>query len=198
VTLRDARVAVVIDYASRRRRRRRRRRLTNTSSSRRWKKLSLTANPVIQKTEQPQQARPLFNPVFWLLNRGQDIPSWFSLDSERIASLTVVRPEYETRLTAASVLAPQFRGADGAAPDALAAFASSFAGGTDGMSLQALVDISQLARTQGMGLHEIDDAVRCFKVGATENPCARNTSKTKSGRPASRFRRGSKGSGKQR
>lgn len=170
VMLRDARVAVVIDYASR---------LTTSPQAPEaneykffaaLEKLSLTANPVIQKTEQPQQARPLFNPVFWLLNRGQDIPSWFSLDSERIASLTVVRPEYETRLTAASVLAPQFRGAEGATPDALAAFASSFAGGTDGMSLQALVDISQLARTQGMGLHEIDDAVRCFKVGATENP----------------------------
>ncbi len=38
------------------------------------------------------------------------------------------------------------------------------------MSLQAMVDISQLARTQGMGIHDVDDAVRCFKVGATENP----------------------------
>jgi energy-coupling factor transporter ATP-binding protein EcfA2 len=171
--LRDVRVATVIDYASR---------LTTTPQTPEaneykffaaMEKLSHVANPIIPKSDQTAaavQAKPLFNPVFWLLNRGQDIPSWFSLDSERIASISVVRPEYETRLSAAAVLAPQFRGGEGASAEVLSAFSSGFAGGTDGMSLQAMVDISQLARTQGMGIHEVDDAVRCFKVGATENP----------------------------
>ena len=170
VTLRDVRVATVIDYASR---------LTTTPQTPEaneykffaaMEKLSLVANPVIQKAEPASSIKPLFNAVFWLLNRGQDIPSWFSLDSERIASISVVRPEYETRLSAAIVLAPQFRGDGETSAEALSEFSSNFAGGTDGMSLQAMVDISQLARTQGMGLQEVDDAVRCFKVGATENP----------------------------
>lgn len=169
-TLRDLRVAVVIDYASR---------LTTspqTPEANEYKffaameKLSHVANPVIQKTDQAVQPRPLFNAVFWLLNRGQDIPSWFSLDSERIASISVVRPEYETRLSAAVVLAPQFSGGEIASAETLSEFSTHFAGGTDGMSLQAMVDISQLARTQSIGIHEVDDAVRSFKVGATENP----------------------------
>ena len=169
-TLKDVRIAVVIDYASR---------LTTspqTPEANEYKffaameKLSLVTNPVIPKSEQPAPIKPLFNAVFWLLNRGQDIPSWFSLDSERIASISVVRPEYETRLSAAAVLAPQFQGGNGASAEALSEFSSNFAGGTDGMSLQAMVDISQLARTQGMGIQEVNDAVRCFKVGATENP----------------------------
>ena len=168
--LRDVRVAIVIDYASR---------LTTspqTPETNEYKffaameKLSHVANPVIQKSDQVAQPRPLFNAVFWLLNRGQDIPSWFSLDSERIASISVVRPEYETRLSAAAVLVPQFRKGDGASVETLSEFSTNFAGGTDGMSLQAMVDISQLARTQGMSVGEVDDAVRCFKVGATENP----------------------------
>ncbi len=168
-TLRDVRGAVVIDYASR---------LTTspqTPETNEYKffvameKLSLVTNPIIPKSEQTAKPKPLFNAVFWLLNRGQDIPSWFSLDSERIASISVVRPEYETRLSAAAVLAPQFRSGDRASA-ALSEFATRFAGGTDGMSLQAMVDISQLARTHGMGVGEVDDAVRCFKVGATENP----------------------------
>lgn len=179
VTLRDVRVGVVIDYASR---------LTTTPQAPEaneykffaaMEKLSLVANPVIQKTEQPKTMRPLFNPVFWMLNRGQDIPSWFSLDSERIASITVVRPEYETRLSAAAVLAPKFQGRDSALDESRSAFVTSFADGTDGMSLQAMVDIAQLARTQGMGLHDIDDAVRCFKVGATENPWRKDYLKEK-------------------
>jgi ATP-dependent Clp protease ATP-binding subunit ClpA len=172
-TLRDVRVATVIDYASR---------ITPTPQTpdvteykffASMEKLSLVTNPVIPKTEQRAmtvKAKPLFNAVFWLLNRGQDIPSWFSLDSERIASISVVRPEYETRLSAAAVLAAQFRDCDTASAEMLAEFASNFAAGTDGMSLQAMVDISQIARTQGMAIEEVDDAVRCFKVGATENP----------------------------
>lgn len=177
--MRDVRVGVVIDYASR---------LTTTPQQPEaseykffaaMEKLSFVANPVIQKNEHPKTTRPLFNPVFWLLNRGQDIPSWFSLDSERIASITVVRPEYEARLSAAAVLAPQFHGADGSSSDARSEFARSFADGTDGMSLHAMVDIAQLARTQGMALHEVDDAVRCFKVGATENPWRKDYLKEK-------------------
>ena len=173
VLLRDVRIATVIDYASR---------LTTTPQTPEaneykffvaMEKLSQVANPIIPKPDQSTivvQAKPLFNPCFWLLNRGQDIPSWFSLDSERIASISVVRPEYEIRLSAAAVLASQFRDEDGASAETLASFSSGFAEGTDGMSLQAMVDISQLAKTQGMGIHEVDDAVRCFKVGATENP----------------------------
>lgn len=173
VLLRDVRIATVIDYASR---------LTTTPQTPEaneykffvaMEKLSQVANPIIPKPDQSTivvQAKPLFNLCFWLLNRGQDIPSWFSLDSERIASISVVRPEYEIRLSAAAVLASQFRDRDGASAETLAGFSSGFADGTDGMSLQAMVDISQLAKTQGMGIHEVDDAVRCFKVGATENP----------------------------
>lgn len=178
-TLRDVRVAVVIDYASR---------LTTTPQTPEaaeykffsaMEKLSQVANPVIPKSDQPSLSKPLFNAFFWLLNRGQDMPSWFSLDSERIASVAVVRPEYEARLNAASVLAPQFKGADTASPEAMGEFCATFAGGTDGMSLQAMVDISQLARTQGMGVGEVDDAVRCFKVGAMENPWRKDYLKDK-------------------
>jgi ATP-dependent Clp protease ATP-binding subunit ClpB len=182
VTLRDMRVAVVIDYASR---------LTTTPQTPEateykffaaMEKLSLIASPVIPKFDQasqPAQRKPLFNALFWLLNRRQDIPSWFSLDSERIASISVVRPEYETRLSAAGVLAPQFRDAETASSETRAEFAANFAGGTDGMSLQAMVDISQLARIQAMGVEEVDDAVRCFKVGAIENPWRKDYLKEK-------------------
>jgi DNA polymerase III delta prime subunit len=181
-TLRDTRVATVIDYASR---------LTTTPQTPEaneykffaaMEKLSFIANPVIPKfdqTSQPAQRKPFFNALFWLLNRRQDIPSWFSLDSERIASIAVVPPEYETRLSAAAVLAPQFRDGETASSEARAEFAAKFAGGTDGMSLQAMVDISQIARTQGMDVAEVDDAVRCFKVGAIENPWRKDYLKEK-------------------
>ncbi len=115
-------------------------------------------------------SKPLFNPVLWLLNRPQDLPSWLTLDSERVASLSVGRPDYETRLAAARQLAPLFVGHAEADAAAREQFVRSFANGTEGMGLTALADITQLADHQRLGLTAIDDAVRCYKVGALDNP----------------------------
>jgi len=92
--------------------------------------------------------KPLFNPVLWLLNRPQDLPSWLTLDSERVASLTVGRPDYETRQAAARQLAPLFAGYAEASEAARAQFIKSFANGTEGMGLSALADITELANHQ--------------------------------------------------
>ena len=49
-----------------------------------------------------------FNPVLWLVNRAQDLPSWLTLDSTRVAVLTIGLPDYETRLEAAQHLGNLF------------------------------------------------------------------------------------------
>ncbi|MEJ2378053.1 MAG: AAA family ATPase, partial [Pseudolabrys sp.] len=112
VELKSARAALVIDFASR------------LSASPQapdsldlkfftvMEKLSLGAAP-IGREDGGQQEPALFNPIFWLLNRAHDMPSWFSLDSDRIALL---------------------------------------------------------ARWQRIPLMDVEDAVRCFKIGATDNP----------------------------
>ncbi|WP_431777537.1 hypothetical protein [Ottowia caeni] len=112
---RQARCALVMDFASR---------LTRQPSQlseaeHRFfvvaEKLSLQATPVV-----PLEGggAPLFNPVVWLLNRAQDLPSWLTLDSERVASLVIPRPDYEMRMAAARQLGPLFAGFDQAEPSA--------------------------------------------------------------------------------
>lgn len=139
-------------------------------------KLSLSATPVLPREEvAAAQAgapppQPLYNPVLWLVNRPQDLPSWFALDSERIAQLTVGRPDYEARQAAARLLTPLFAGHAEASDEGRAEFARRFADATEGLSLTALSDITQLARRQGITLAGVEDAVRCYKVGAVENP----------------------------
>jgi ATP-dependent Clp protease ATP-binding subunit ClpA len=132
-----------------------------------FEKLSLTASPVTLKGD---GHGPLFNPVIWLLNRAQDAPSWFVLDSERIATHTIGRPDYEMRAGAAGLLAPLFLGYEEAAEPERAKFCTSFADATDGMTLCSMSDITQLAAHQRIALRDIDDAVRCYKVGALDNP----------------------------
>ena len=164
---REARCALVLDFASR---------LTRqpdhlAEGEHRFfvaaEKLSLSAAPVVPREG---GGRPQFNPVLWLLNRPQDLPSWFALDSERVASLVIARPDYETRLAAARLLAPLFDGFTPAADNEREHFIKNFTDGTEGMSLTALADITELASRQGLDIRAIDDAVRCYKVGALDNP----------------------------
>ena len=164
---RQARCALVMDFASR---------LTRQPSQlseaeHRFfvvaEKLSLQAAPLV-----PLEGggAPLFNPVVWLLNRAQDLPSWLTLDSERVASLVIPRPDYEMRMAAAGQLGQLFAGFAEAEPPARERFLKSFTEGTEGMTLSALADITQLADSQRLGVADIEDAVRCYKVGALDNP----------------------------
>ena len=188
VGLREARVAVVIDFASRI--------AANaqhpSAEEQRFfvgcEKLSLHAAPVIPKpagsqaagTAQPA-AVPLFNPVLWLVNREQDLPSWFLLDSERVSAHVIPRPDYQTRLAAAQLLAPLMVGYEAAGAGARTEFTRVFADNTDGMTLAAMGDIVQLAGQGGIGIGDIDDAIRCYKVGALDNPWKKDYLRAKIG-----------------
>lgn len=139
-------------------------------------KLSLAASPVIPTGASTQ---PLFNPIIWLVNRPQDLPSWFALDSERIASLIVGRPDYETRTAAARQLIRLFPGFKEAEATQQAEAVRRYADGTDGLTLTALSDIAQLAIRQGIGIEGVEDAVRGYKVGVTDNPWRKDYLKDK-------------------
>lgn len=139
-------------------------------------KLSLSASPVIPTGT---SAQPLFNPILWLVNRPQDLPSWFALDSERIASLIVGKPDYETREAAARQLIRLFPGYKEADAAQQAEAVRRYADGTDGLTLTALADIAQLAMRQGITVSGVEDAVRSYKVGATDNPWRKDYLKDK-------------------
>jgi len=163
---REVRCALVLDFASR---------LARqpdhlSESEHRFfvaaEKASLQASPVVPKGG----GAPLFNPTVWLLNRVQDLPSWFVLDSERVAGVVVARPDYETRHATARSLAPLFAGY-AQAPEAIQQqFLHKLSTGTEGLTLTALADITALAAQEGLGVDAVDDAVRRYKIGATDNP----------------------------
>ncbi|GAB1391931.1 AAA family ATPase [Rhodocyclaceae bacterium] len=173
---RDAHAALILDFASRLARAPDH---LDTGEHRFFvaaEKLSLSASPVIPTGS---SAQPLFNPILWLVNRPQDLPSWFALDSERIASLIVGKPDYETRAAAAKKLIRLFPGAKEADATQQAEAIRRYADGTDGLTLTALADIAQLAMRQGITVGGVEDAVRSYKVGATDNPWRKDYLKDK-------------------
>jgi len=178
VASREARCALVLDFASR---------LARApdhldAGEHRFflaaEKLSLSASPVIPANG-AQGGVPLFNPILWLVNRPQDLPSWFALDSERIASLIVGKPDYETRAAAAQQLIRLFPGFAEADAAQQAEAVRRYADGTDGLTLTALADIAQLAARQNIDIAGVEDAVRSYKVGATDNPWRKDYLKEK-------------------
>ncbi len=170
--MRDVRCALVVDFASR---------LARApdhldAAEHRFfvaaERISLTAHPIVPKGADIAQpnGKARFNPVLWLVNRGQDLPSWLALDSTRVSLLTVGLPDFEARRAAAAHLGNLFAGYDAGAPEARERFAAEFAERTDGLPLVALADIAQLADRQQIGFADVDDAVRSYQVGAAENP----------------------------
>jgi len=169
---REARCALVIDFASRLTRQADHLDGTEHRFFLAAQRLSLLANAIVPRSTDggTPPGKALFNPVLWLVNRSQDLPSWLTLDSERVASLVIAQPDYSARAQAARCLAPLFPGFEQASAAELDKFALAFSDHTDGLPLSALSDIAQLADRQGITLGNVDDAVQCFKVGATENP----------------------------
>jgi ATP-dependent Clp protease ATP-binding subunit ClpB len=169
---REARCALVIDFASR---------ITRApdhldANEHRFfvaaERISLTAHPIVPKGADIGSAngKARFNPVLWLVNRGQDLPSWLALDSTRVSALTLSLPDYETRLEAARHVGNLFAGYEEGTDEARTKFAKDFAQMTDGLSLVAMTDIAQIANRQDIGFRDVDDAVQSYKVGVTENP----------------------------
>ena len=170
--MREARCALVIDYASRLSRQADRLDANEHRFFVAAERISLTSHPIVPKGADiaSSNGKARFNPVLWLVNRGQDLPSWLALDSTRVAVLTLGLPDYEMRLAAATHLGNLFAGYEEAVDEARTKFGRDFAQMTDGLPLVALADIAQLADRIGIGFRDVDDAVQCYKVGVTENP----------------------------
>jgi energy-coupling factor transporter ATP-binding protein EcfA2 len=170
--LRDAHVALLLDFASR---------LVRypdhmDQCEHRFflaaERLAVHAMPVVVKggTDGQGGGKPRFNPVLWLLNRPQDLPSWFVLDNAKVETLHVTLPDFETRQAAARSYIGLFAQVDNASLEAREKFARDFASATEGLPLLALSDTAQLANRQGIAFQDVDDAVRSYKVGDLENP----------------------------
>ena len=143
-TMREARCALVVDYASRISRQPDRLDAAEHRFFVAAERISLNAHPIVPKGADIATAngKARFNPTLWLVNRGQDLPSWLALDSTRVAVLTLGLPDYETRLTAAKHLGNVFPGYEQGIEEAHVKFARDFAQRTDGLPLVAMSDIA--------------------------------------------------------
>jgi len=143
-------------------------------------KLSYTAFPHITETDK----NPKFNPVFWICDKENDVPSWFFINNPKIRPVTISRPDYTMRKPFIALISKAIKGFAECADDKKIALVNSFTDATEGMYNSDIMAITQLARREGLGFDSIAEAVRRYKIGVTEDPWARlDKSKILNSRP---------------
>lgn len=114
-------------------------------------------------------AAAVYNAVFWLVDKENDLPPWFAgLDTVRVVS--VPQPSQSQRYQAASLLVRSLAGGREATEEEREAAARRFAGATAGLNIKALQEINRLAIDRRIPFDRIDDAVRTYRVGVPDNP----------------------------
>ena len=181
---RSHRLGLVIDYASR---------LTDdpehpADDLRRLfaaaEKLSRDTFPTPATTDDRSGA--LYNVVLWIANELRDLPAW--LVSQSLATISIPKPDLDSRYRAAEILGQGFDDMTHPSSDAEQKVAE-FAAGTDGLTLDDMVDIARLARDQSLTFAEMPDAIRAFKVGILDNPWRREHLREKVARGEASIRR---------
>ncbi len=112
---------------------------------------------------------PLFNTVIWIADKEGDLPDWLSIDNPRLRHIPVPHPDRTARRIVAPALLRTVPGAKDAEPDVLRVAEASLVDETEGLLLADLNAICQLARSEGVGIKDISEAIRRFKLGVTED-----------------------------
>ncbi len=163
---RQVRAAFVVDYASRIARS-----ATELEPAEKdffvfCEKLSRTATPVLTD---PTVPKPLYNPIIWLAERPGDLPPWLTADNDGIREISVPRPHLGDRQEAARVLVSSLGATD--PPEELT---DDFAQEAEGLTLQAMIEVTRLAKVRDVAAEDLPDAVRTYKLGVLDNPWKRD------------------------
>jgi len=116
---------------------------------------------------------PFFNTVIWLVDKEGDLPDWMLLGNPRIRHIPVPKPDNIARRAIAPGLLKMLPGANDSDQDQLRKAEPAFVEETEGLLLMDLSAIAQLARSEGLTVPEISDAVRRYKVGVSDDPWKR-------------------------
>ena len=122
------------------------------------------------------EARPageFYNSVFWLCDRENDLPPWFTLNNPNVRSISLSRPDGRTRALVGGSLLGRLAGFSELAPEVRARIVDDFSLQTDGLLMSDLQAIVRFIPAQGLRVQEVAEAARRYKLGVTEDPWRR-------------------------
>lgn len=113
--------------------------------------------------------RPLTNLLFLIVEKVNDIPTWFYLNNPYVRTLTISRPEKEVREAVVSARLDSLSGVSSLSASQRKQAEGEFVSLTDGMTLVELFGIFSLCRQKQYSVQQIKDAVKMFRYGETES-----------------------------
>lgn len=113
--------------------------------------------------------RPLTNLLFLIVEKVNDIPTWFYLNNPYVRTLTISRPEKEVRAAVINARMDTLAGADDLLPPDRKKAEEEFVALTDGMTLVELFGIFSLCQRKQYTPFQIREAVKMFRYGETES-----------------------------
>jgi hypothetical protein len=116
------------------------------------------------------ERQPFFNTIIWIVEKEGDLPDWFLVANPRVRHIPIAKPDHLARRNLTPFLIRNLPGARDAPEDQLEKARATFVDETEGLLLLDLNAIVQLARSEGLSIVQISDAVRRYKVGVTEDP----------------------------
>lgn len=110
----------------------------------------------------------LRHPVIWLVDKLDDLPAWLTR-GDGIRQIPISHPSYDMRYRMAQLLLKGHVGEDGRDD-----VARRFADATEGLSSRGMFETIQLASESGSAASEIENSVRMYRQGLSENPWQSN------------------------
>lgn len=107
--------------------------------------------------------RSFFNSVIWIADREATLPDWFTIDNACLRHIPIAKPDASQRRVLAPHLLAGLGDVSNDAPE-------EFVDATEGMLLRDMTAIAQLGMAEGIKASRIQDAVRHYKIGVTDDP----------------------------
>ena len=104
------------------------------------------------------------HPVIWLVDKLDDLPVWLTA-GDGIRTIPLPYPDVDTRQQMASLLLNS-----NVEPNELDEACRRFADATEGFSLRGMFEATRLAQSNGQNLTAIEESVRTYREGLSENP----------------------------
>jgi hypothetical protein len=112
---------------------------------------------------------PRYNPIFWIMDKENDLPPWYILDNPRVRVLPIPRPDNEIRSCVVEAVSPKIPGYGELDEDLRDANLALFRDQTTGLLAGEIAAIAQLAWHERLPFAQIGDAVRRYNLGIQEN-----------------------------
>lgn len=121
----------------------------------------------------PRQRR--FNLVFWIMEKDNDLPPWYTLDNPRVRVLPIPKPDHDLRrqvVKSVSSIIPGYQDLD-AEPTQKCRMENIFVDQTGGLFSSEIASIARMAANDAIDFGRVTEAVRQYKLGIPDNPWAK-------------------------